>query len=322
MEKILITEVINDKGLEILNHSNFNIDIELEMDKKRFISILPNYTCLIVKTLTIVDKDVIDAGRNLKCIGRIGVGLDNIDIEYARLKNIPVFFSPHGNTIPTAEHAIGMILHLAKRFHAGHKMVHEGKWERDTYRTMQLYGKTLGIIGLGRIGKAVAKRAHAFGMNVIAYDPYIGDNDFIIVDAISKSFEEVISESDFLTLHVPLSEETINMISANELKKMKKNVILINCSRGKVVNEIDLANALKSETIFAAGIDTFPKEPPIGSRLLEVENCILTPHIASYTPEAKIQTSIELALVIKEFLINKVIKNCGNFDRNSFKTNG
>ncbi len=308
--KILITEVMHDKGLKLLlNDKNFSVDINYKLSNSELASCIRNYDGLIVKTLTKVNKTVIDAGENLRIIGRIGVGVDNIDVLYAWKNDIKIVNSPHGNTIPTAEHTIGMMLHLAKRFDFGHNEVLSGRWNRDTYRSISLYGKTIGIIGLGRIGKAVAKRCSSFGMTVLAYDPYIPANDFRIVDAIKTSFDNLIKTSDFITLHVPLTDETEEMINSSVINRMKEGVILLNCSRGKVINEDDIATALRTNRIASAGIDVYQVEPPIESPLLKVKNCLLTPHIASYTPEAKAETSEELAQTFIDFFSKGLIKN-------------
>jgi D-3-phosphoglycerate dehydrogenase len=318
MCKILITEQLENEGLQTLQDTNFEIVTNYSISYDELLTTIHKYNCLIVKTLTNVNKNIIENSKMLSCIGRIGVGVDNIDVKSATIKNIPVFFSPHGNTIPTAEHAIGMILFMSKQFNIGHSMVINGIWDRENYRNVQLFGKTLGIIGLGRIGKAVAKRASAFGMKVIAYDPYIGYNDFIIVNANPVSFTELITTSDTISIHTPLTNETNNMINKNIFKLMKSNAILINTARGKIVNENDLYYALKNNVIQSAGLDVFQKEPPINSPLLQLSNCVLTPHIASYTTEAKKQTSIELAQTIKDFLLNKIIKNCINYTQETF----
>ena len=301
-KRILITDPIDEEGIKILK-KYFDVDVKTELKEDEIVKIIKNYDALIVRSATKVTKKIIDAS-NLKVIGRAGTGLDNIDVESAKAKGIAVLNSPIGNVVSVAELVFGMMISLSRNLIKANISMKSGKWEKKGLMGNELYGKTLGIIGLGRIGKEVAKIALAFGMHVIAYDPFIKEVENVKL----VSLDELLENSDFITIHVPLTDETKNLIGKNEIEKMKKGVKIINTSRGGIVNEDALYDALVSGKIAGAALDVFENEPPFGSnseKLLELDNVIVTPHIGASTHEAQKKCGIEIAENILKFFGNK-----------------
>ena len=246
-------------------------------------------------------------------IGRAGVGLDNIDIEAASKKGIIVMNAPTGNTLAATELTMGIMLAAARKIPLAHNSLKAGKWDRKKFMGVELYHKTLGMIGLGRIGTNVAIRSKSFGMRVIAYDPYIKKSKADAVGVILyESLEDLLREADVITFHTPLTPETKNMITAKEIALMKDGVILVNCARGGIVNESDLYDALKSGKVFAAGVDVFEKEPAGGNRLLELENVFATPHIGANTKEGQNAVALIIAEQVYNALHGKPYENAVN----------
>jgi len=300
--KILVCDPISDKaveGLKILGHS---VDVKTGMTPEELKSAAPNYECMIVRSATKVRKEIIDAASDLKLIIRGGVGLDNIDVEYAKSKGIEVRNTPAASSISVAELTIGHMLSLIRHIPRGTQTLKENKWEKKKLKGTELYSSTLGIIGIGRIGREVAKRAIAFGMNVIVYDPYIKEVEGLNVKFVS--FEELIKTSDFISAHTPLTDETHHLLSDKEFEKMKEGVYIINCARGGIVDENALYRALTSGKVAGAAFDVFEKEPPEGNRLLQLNNFICTPHIGASTKEAQDRIGGEIIKIIKEFVGN------------------
>lgn len=299
--KILISDPIAEEGINLLQKKGFDITVKPGMSEEELIKTIPAFDGIIVRSATHVTKRVIEAAANLKVIGRAGVGLDNIDLDAAREKGISVFNVPGVTTISVAELTIGMIISCLRSIPEATLSIKSGKWEKKRFRGKELYGKTLGIIGLGRIGKAVAERALAFGMRVIAYD---------IVPQESKgvsmvSLDELFQESDVISLHIPISTETRYLISEESIKKMKDGVVIINCARGGLVDEDALSSAMKSGKVSSVALDTYEKEPPMGSPLLEFPNVVLTPHIGGQTEEGQARASVEIAEKIIDFFLSK-----------------
>ena len=240
-------------------------------------------------------RQVIEHGVNLKAIGRAGIGLDNIDLEAAKEHNIKVLNTPGATSISVAELALGHMLALARHIPQATASLKAGKWEKKRFMGVELYGKTLGIIGIGRIGREVAKRALALGMDLLAYDPYVKEESVRDLGVKLLPLDDVLAHSDYITVHVPLTEETRHLLSTEEFAKMKDGVRIVNCARGGVVDEEALYEALVSGKVVGAALDVFEEEPPKESKLLQLDNVIATPHIGASTVEGQRRAGVEIA---------------------------
>ncbi len=299
--KVLVASNIAGEAIERMKNAGIEVDVKTGISEEELENIIEHYDALIVRSSPKVTKKIIENGKRLKIIGRAGVGVDNIDVETATQKGIIVVNAPGGNTISTAELTLGLLLSVARKIPQADRSVKEGKWERKRFVGIELRGKTIGIIGLGRIGYEVAKRAKAFEMNVIAYDPYISEEKAKEIGVKLVSFYELIKSSDIITVHVPKTKETENLISDREFDMMKDGVIILNCARGGIINEDALIKALKSGKVSAVGLDVYSVEPPNpDSELFRFENVVTTPHIGASTKEA--QTNV--GLLIAEDIIN------------------
>ncbi|MCM8803715.1 MAG: phosphoglycerate dehydrogenase [Candidatus Omnitrophica bacterium] len=318
--RILITEPFEKEGKEILIKEGFQVDEVGKISTEELVNIISPYDVLIVRSGTKVTKEVIEKGENLKIIGRAGVGLDNIDINVATLYGIIVMNAPEGNTISAAEHAIGLIFSLARNIPIANQTLKNGKWEKKKFIGTELYGKTLGIIGLGRIGKHVAKLAKGIGMKVIGYDPYVNEEEIRELGVNIANFEGVLKMADILTFHLPLKEDTYHLISDREFELMKEGVMIVNCARGGIIDEEALLRYLKKGKIKGVALDVFEKEPIESSPLFEFENVIVTPHLGASTKEAQINVACQLATQIVEAIKKKIVKNAVNFPALDEKT--
>jgi D-3-phosphoglycerate dehydrogenase len=321
-QKIIIAEKIDESGMELLQ-KDFEVDICIGIKRAELLKKIGDYDALIVRSETKVDVEMLDAGKKLKIVGRAGNGIDNINVPEATKRGVIVANTPDSNTISACEIAIGLMLSQARDISYADKHLKEGNWNRNTFEGTELYNKTLGIIGLGRIGAFMAKRMKAFGMNIIAYDPYIADDRFKRYDAEKKNtLEELLVESDFITIHTPKTEETINIISYREFELMKPTARLTNAARGKLIDEEALYYALKNGKIASAGLDVHEKEPRGESPLNELDNIVLTPHIGANTMDAQKNVGLTIALQIKNGLQGKIVATAVNLpgmDRDEFK---
>lgn len=301
MNKILILDGVDKKAVEVLE-KDFHVDVKPSMSNEQLKEVISGYDALIVRSQTKVNKESIDSS-NLKIIGRAGVGVDNIDVEAATRKGIIVVNSPDGNTVAAAEHTIALLMASARYIPDANKSLKNGEWKRKEFTGVELYKKNLGIIGLGRIGSHVAKVCNAMGMNVIAYDPYMNAKKAQENNITPVELETIFTESDFITVHVPLTNETKNLINHDTLKKMKASVRIINCSRGGIINEKDIIEAVNSGTISGAALDVFENEPLKDSPLQQTnEKIIITPHLGASTEEAQINVAIDVANQISGYL--------------------
>ena len=302
MEKyrVLITEHIAEPGIELLKEQpdvEVTYDPELFRNFEKILEIIPDYDALITRSGTPVTEELLERGKRLKVVGRAGVGVDNIDLEAASRRGILVVNAPTGNTLAATEHTMGMMIAAARLIPYAHKSLkEERKWERKRFMGVELAGKTLGIIGFGRIGSRVGIRAKAFDMKVIAYDPYIKREkaEKLGVELVDE-LEELLTRSDIITVHTPLTEETRNMITKREIEKMKDGVILLNIARGGIINERDLYEALVSGKVRAAAVDVFTKEPATDNILLDAPNIVVTPHIGANTFESQTNVAVIIA---------------------------
>jgi len=309
--KILVTELIWNQGIERLEQEGYSIDYDKELgrDREELLSIISNYDGLIVRNETKVDSELLDKGANLKVIGRLGVGLDNIDLNSARNKNIPVIAAKHANATSVSEYVLSAMLDAYRNISEAALDVQEGNWARKKFTGVELSGKTLGLYGLGEIAHRVAKRANAFGMNVVGYDPFITPYEHIISETGVKrisAFEELITMSDFISIHVPLTKETENIFNIEAFSKMKESAYIINTARGGIVNEADLCKAVDFKEIAGAYLDVLETEPVHpDSLLLNIDSIHLTPHIAGLTEESQLRTSLLVAEEVSTILKGK-----------------
>ncbi len=309
--KIVIAEKISASAVDLLREPRWNIVTPDQMDGG-LAAQLQSADALIVRSAVQVNAELLANARKLRVIGRAGVGVDNIDLEPATRQGIAVMNTPGANAVAVAEHTLAMMLALARHLCRANDLMHAGKWEKKSLQGTELRGKTLGIVGLGRVGMEVGRRARAFGMEIIAHDPFVS----VMVAkeqgiAIAK-LDEVYAASDYLTLHVGLTPQTTGMINAVSLKKMKRGVRLVNCARGELVDEASLAHALRQGHIAGAALDVFVEEPLKNSPLTELDNIILTPHIGGSTHEAQEAVGYQIALQVKEYLKHGVIQNAVN----------
>jgi D-3-phosphoglycerate dehydrogenase / 2-oxoglutarate reductase len=293
--KILVTSKVSDKGIQLLQ-TEHQIDLRYNLSPEELLSIIPEYHALIVRSDTKVPAELFEIAENLKVVGRAGVGVDNIDVQAATRKGVLVLNAPDGNITATTEYAFAMMLALARNIPQAHSAVRGGCWERSEFTGIEMSGKTLGIIGLGRIGSGVAARALAFGMNVLAYDPFINIKNAEELNVELVDLERIYAESDFITLHIPLTAETRHMLNQSAFSQMKKGVRIVQCSRGGVIDEAALLEAIQEKVVGGAALDVF-EEVPVDSNhpLIATGKVICTPHIASYTEEALVGVSVDVA---------------------------
>jgi len=311
--KLLIADDLSEEGIKMLKaEPGLTIDVKTGLSSKELAQIIEPYEGLIVRSSTKVTAEVIEKARNLKVIGRAGVGLDNVDADAATKRGIVVMNVPAGNTISTAEHTLSMILALARRIPQADASLRAGLWERSKFVGTELFGKTLGILGLGKIGTEVAKRAQAFGMRVLAYDPFLSTERAQQLEIQLTELKPLYAESDFITVHTPLTAETRHMIGAKEIAQMKKDVRLINCARGGIIDEDALYQAIVDGNVAGAAIDVFEQEPPKDHPLLKLPQVAVTPHLGASTEEAQLNVAIEVAKQVADALLGRGIRNAVN----------
>src|SRR5712691_1747922 len=306
--KVVVAEKISSSAVDLLREPRWTVVTPEQLDGK-LAAQLESADALIVRSAVQVNAELLEHARKLRVIGRAGVGVDNIDLDAATRKGIAVMNTPGANAIAVAEHTLALMLAMARHIGRANELMHAGKWEKKSLQGTELRGKTVGIVGLGRVGMEVARRARAFGMEVIAHDPFVSIAIAKEQGIAIAKLEEVYAASDYLTLHVGLTPQTTGMINAESLKKMKRGVRLVNCARGELVDEAALAQALKQGRVAAAGLDVFTNEPLKNSPFTSMENVILTPHIAGSTHEAQEAIGYQIALQVKEYLKHGVIQN-------------
>lgn len=313
MYKILISDKLGAAGLQRLDQAkDVSYDMITGMSKEELIATIPAYDALIIRSDTKADADVIAAGTNLKVIGRAGIGVDNVDIRAATMRGIIVMNTPTGNSHATAEQAMALMLAASRNTAQAHASLAAGEWNRSQFAGVELYQKTLGIIGFGNIGRLVAKRAQGFEMEVIAYDPFISEEVGRELGVTLVDLDDLLAQSDYITLHMALVDATRNLINAETIAQMKDGVIFINAARGKMVDENALAEALKSGKIRAAGLDVYQSEPPVGSPLIGLPNVVHVPHLGASTAEASKNVAIQIADQVVDALTGKDFRNAIN----------
>ena len=313
VKRILISDSLSKKGLGILGEAkSLKYDLKPGLSPEELKKIIPEYDGIIIRSETKLKADIIEAGARLKVIGRAGIGLDNIDLPAATKKGIVVMNTPQENAIAAAEHTIAMIFSISRKIPQATASMKAGRWEKKKFMGVELYNKTLGMIGIGVIGTIVADRARGLKMKVIGFDPYLSKEVAEKRGVDLVSFDELLSRSDFITIHTPLTDETRNLIDQNAFDKMRKGVILINCARGGIINERDLFDAIKGGKVAGAALDVFEKEPAIGNPLLELEEVISTPHLGAATEEAQENVAIAISQQIVDYLLLGEVRNAVN----------
>ena len=309
--KILVSDPLHPSGVELLRKAG-EVEVAHGLQKEQLLEKVRDIDALLVRSETKVTKEVIAAAKNLKVIGRAGVGVDNIDLGAATARGIVVVNSPEASSITVAEHTLGLMLSLARKIPSANASLKGGKWEKKKFMGIELRSKTLGVVGMGRIGSQVVKRAKAFEMDVLAYDPYLSEKQARAMGAKVADLETVLREADFISLHVPLTEKTRGLIGKEALEKMKKTTYIVNCARGGIVDEKALFEALSSGRIAGAALDVFEKEPPLESPLLKLESIVLTPHLGASTVEAQLNASVIACEEVVNVLQNRAAKNVVN----------
>jgi len=312
MPRVLIADSLSPAAVEIFKQRGVDTDIKTGLSKDELIAVIGDYDGLVVRSDTKPNKDVIAAAKKLKVIGRAGIGVDNIDIPAATAAGVVVMNTPFGNSITTAEHAIAMMFTLARQMPAADTSTQAGKWEKNRFMGVELYAKTLGLIGAGNIGGIVADRALGLKMKVIAYDPFLSEERAVEIGVEKVELEELLARADVITLHTPLTDKTRNILSAENLAKTKKGVMIVNCARGGLVDEAALRAGLESGHIGGAGFDVFTVEPAKENVLFGAPNFVATPHLGASTNEAQENVALQVAEQISDYLLTGAVTNALN----------
>ena len=312
MPRVLIADKLSPAAVDIFKQRGVEADVKTGLTKDELLAIIGDYDGLAVRSATKADKDVIAAARNLKVIGRAGIGVDNVDIPSATAAGIVVMNTPFGNSITTAEHAIAMMFALARQLPAADVSTQAGKWEKNRFMGVELYAKTLGLIGAGNIGSIVADRALGLKMKVIAYDPFLSPERAVEIGVEKVDLEELLARADLITLHTPLTDKTRNILSAENLAKTRKGVLIVNCARGGLVDEAALRKLLDDGHVGGAAFDVFVEEPAKANPLFGAENFIATPHLGASTNEAQENVALQVAEQMSDYLLNGAVTNALN----------
>ncbi|OUC13296.1 MAG: phosphoglycerate dehydrogenase [Alkalinema sp. CACIAM 70d] len=312
MPKVLVSDPIDQVGIDILSQVA-QVDVNTSLSAEELVKVIGEYDALMIRSGTRVTKDVIEAGSNLKIIGRAGVGVDNVDVPAATRKGIVVVNSPEGNTIAAAEHTLAMMMSLSRYIPAANESMKAGKWDRKSFTGVEVYKKILGVVGLGKIGAHVATVAKAMGMTILAYDPFISKERAEQLGCKLVELDTLLREADYITLHIPKTSETANLIDETSIAKMKPTVRIINCARGGIINEAALAKALEEGRIAGAALDVFDSEPLGESPLCALgKDLVLTPHLGASTEEAQVNVAIDVAEQIRDVLLGLPARSAVN----------
>ena len=310
--RVLIADSLSPAALEIFRHRGVEADVKVGLTKDELISIIGDYDGLAVRSATKATKDVLAAAKRLKVIGRAGIGVDNIDVPAATAAGVVVMNTPFGNSITTAEHAVAMMFALARQLPAADVSTQAGKWEKNRFMGVELYAKTLGLIGAGNIGSIVADRANGLKMKVIAYDPFLAPERAVEIGIEKVELPELLARADVITLHTPLTDKTRNILSAEALAQTKKGVLVVNCARGGLVDEAALRQGLEDGHIGGAAFDVFVEEPAKENVLFGAPNFIATPHLGASTSEAQENVALQVAEQMSDYLLTGAVTNALN----------
>ncbi len=321
--KVLIADSISQRGIDELSlDDQLDVQIKTGLTEQELVGVIPAFSALIVRSQTRVTADILNAAAKLRVVGRAGVGVDNVDVETATRRGVVVLNAPGGNTISTAEHAFSLLLSMARKIPHADANVRNNNWDKKNFEGVELYNKTLGVIGMGRIGSELTRRAIAFGMRVVAYDPYLSVTRArsLQVELVDE-LDDLLASADFISLHTPLTAETRHILDAARLQKTKRCVRIINCARGGLIDEGALAQALQDGRVAGAALDVFEIEPlPSDSPLRSAPNLVLTPHLGASTVEAQESVGIEIAQSIRAALLEGTIRNAVNMPNLDAKT--
>jgi len=312
--KVLVSDKLSETAVQIFRDRGIDVDFmpELGKDKEKLAEVIGQYDGLAIRSATKVTPTILDAATNLKVVGRAGIGTDNVDKEAASKKGVIVMNTPFGNMITTAEHAIAMMFAVARQIPEASASTHAGKWEKSKFMGTELTGKTLGVIGAGNIGGIVCDRARGLKMKVVAYDPFLGQEKADKMGVEKVELDELLTRADFITLHVPLTDQTRNILSKENLEKTKKGVRIINCARGGLVDEAALAELLTSGHVAGAGFDVFADEPATDNPLFNLPNVVCTPHLGAATTEAQENVALQVAEQMADYLLTGAVTNALN----------
>ena len=311
-KRVLVTDSLQEVGVEALRAEGLEVDVVPPLPTADLARRIAPYAGLVVRSATKVTAEVIDAATALEVIGRAGVGLDNVDVDAATRRGIVCMNTPGGNTIAAAEHTIALLLATARKLPQAHAHLKSGKWERERFLGAEVYGKTLGIVGLGRVGAEVARRAQGFAMTLVAFDPYLTQEVAQRLGVELVDLDTLYRRADFITVHVPLTKDTRGLIGAAELARMKDGVRLVNCARGGIIDEAALAAAVQTGKVAGAALDVFDREPPWGSPVLDAEAIVVTPHLGASTEEAQSAVAVAIAQQVADLLLRGLVRNAVN----------
>jgi D-3-phosphoglycerate dehydrogenase len=312
--KILISDKMSDKVEDVLKSKSIDYDIKTGMDPEELKSVIDQYDGILIRSATKLTSNILADCKNLKVVGRAGVGVDNVDLETATKNKILVMNTPLGNLEATAELTIGLMFSLYRHIHLANQSTHDGKWEKSKFMGTELKGKTLGIVGFGNIGQRVAEMASVIGMNIITSSNSASDEDLSKLGASKVSTEQLLTDSDIVSLHTKLNDDTKNMLSKTSIATMKSSAVIINCARGGLINEADLKDCLNNDVIAGAAIDVYEKEPATENVMFGAKNLLLTPHLGASSKEAQSNVAIDVANQVADYLKdNKIINNVNSF---------
>lgn len=314
MPRVLISDALSETAVNNFKERGVEVDYMPGLGKEsdELLSVIGRYDGLAIRSATKANADIIKAGKNLKVIGRAGIGVDNVDIPAATAAGIVVMNTPYGNAITTAEHAVAMMFALARRIPQANESTHQGKWEKSKFVGMELFGKTLGIIGCGNIGSIVAERAIGVKMHVIAYDPFLTDSRAVELGVEKVSVEELLRRADVISLHTPLTDQTRNILDAQNIAKTKRGVLIVNCARGGLIDERALKEALDGKHVGGAAVDVYAEEPAKENPLFGHERVVATPHLGASTKEAQENVAIQIAEQMSDYLVRGAVSNALN----------
>ena len=312
--KILISDKMSDNVEDVLKSKSIDYDIKTGMEPEELKSVIDQYDGILIRSATKLTSDILADCKNLKVVGRAGVGVDNVDLDTATKNKILVMNTPLGNLEATAELTIGLMFSLYRHIHLANQSTHDGKWEKAKFMGTELKGKTLGIVGFGNIGQRVAEMASVIGMKIITNSNSASDEDLSKLGASKVSTEQLLIDSDIVSLHTKLNENTKNMLNKSSIATMKSTAVIINCARGGLINEADLKDSLNNDVIAGAAIDVYEKEPATENVMFGAKNLLLTPHLGASSKEAQSNVAIDVANQVADFLKdNKIINNVNSF---------
>ena len=312
MPKVLISDNLSPAAVEVLQERGVEVDVRTGLNEGQLSEIIGNYDGLAVRSATKVTPTVLEAARNLKVIGRAGIGVDNIDVAEATAKGVVVMNTPFGNSVTTAEHAIAMMMALARQLPSADRSTRASKWEKSRFMGMELTGKVLGLIGCGNIGSIVAERAQGLKMRVIAFDPFLGKERAEALGVEKVELDQLLARADVISLHTPLNDQTRNILSAEAIGQTRKGVRIVNCARGGLIDETALLDAIKDGHVAGAALDVFGKEPAKDNPLFELDEVVVTPHLGAATSEAQEKVALQVAEQMADYLVSGAVVNALN----------